>query len=495
MSEPKPWSLLEAAPDAIVIVNRDGRILLVNAQTEALFGYNRLELLGKPVEILIPERFRTGHLMHRGGYHDNPRTRPMGASLELFGARKDGTEFPVEISLSPIETSEGVLVTAIIRDVTERRVSEAKLRESESRFRGLLEAAPDAIVIVDRSGRIVLVNSQTEAIFGHKRDDLLSKPIETLIPERFRGGHFSFREGYFSQPRTRPMGANLELFGLRSDGSEFPVEISLSPMVEGDQVLVTAIIRDVSERKQAEQLRLEALRQADKVKEEFLSILSHELRTPINAITGFGSILMDGVVGEVPSEQRYYLERMLDAADALAYLVDDLLDMTRIQAGRFSIRPEATNFPEIVESAVGRFARQAAEKKLLLINEVETTLPPIYADRERITQVVSNLLGNAIKFTPEGGRIQVRARRADGVLRCEVEDSGPGIEEEARQKVFQRFGQLDTSSTRRQGGLGLGLSISKAIVEGHGGKIGVESTPGEGCTFWFELPLAPIAVC
>ena len=238
--------LLEAAPDAMVIVDDTGTIRLVNAQTEALFGYRREELLGNPVELLVPGRFRGHHTMHREGYADNRQVRPMGAGLELHGLRKDGSEFPVEISLSPLETTDGLLVSAAVRDVSERKAA-------EERFRGLLEAAPDAMVIVDDTGTIRLVNAQTEALFGYRREELLGNPVELLVPGRFRGHHTMHREGYADNRQVRPMGAGLELHGLRKDGSEFPVEISLSPLETTDGLLVSAAVRDVSERKRAEE--------------------------------------------------------------------------------------------------------------------------------------------------------------------------------------------------------------------------------------------------
>ncbi|XUL91674.1 SpoIIE family protein phosphatase [Streptomyces galilaeus] len=238
--------LLEAAPDAMVIVDDTGTIRLVNAQTETLFGYQRPELLGRPVEVLIPERFRDQHGAHRDGYAATRQVRPMGAGLELHGLRKDGSEFPVEISLSPLETSDGLLVSAAVRDVSERKAA-------EERFRSLLEAAPDAMVIVDDTGTIKLVNAQTETLFGYPRKELLGHPVELLVPERFRSHHMLHRAGYATTNRqVRPMGAGLQLHGLRKDGSEFPVEISLSPLETSDGLLVSAAVRDVSERKAAE---------------------------------------------------------------------------------------------------------------------------------------------------------------------------------------------------------------------------------------------------
>jgi PAS domain S-box-containing protein len=265
--------LLDSAPDAIVLVDQDGRITFVNRRTEELFGYDRSKLLGERVELLVPERFRERHLAHRAGYGADPQTREMGAHLDLYGLRSNGSEFPVEISLSPTTEADDSQVITIIRDVTERRSAEA-------RFGALLESAPDAIMLVDAGGLITLANRRAEELFGYETSELVGSRVELLVPERFRSGHLGHRADYAAHPTTREMGAGLQLFGLRKDAAEFPVEIGLSPMKVGTEELVITSVRDVSERRAAELERLELAREqaahaaADAGRERLESILS-----------------------------------------------------------------------------------------------------------------------------------------------------------------------------------------------------------------------------
>ncbi len=239
--------VIEAAPNAMIMVNERGEIVLVNSQTEKLFGYARSELLGHSVEALVPERFRGHHQDFRGGYFKQPDTRAMGAGRDLYGLKKDGSEVPIEIGLNPLHLPEGVFVLASVIDITERK-------RAEERLRLVVEAAPNAMLMVNSDGGIVLVNSQVEKLFGYARQELLGQPIEILIPQRFRGGHAHHRNGFFAHPDARAMGAGRDLYGLRKDGSEVPIEIGLNPLQTADGHFVLASVIDITERLNAAKL-------------------------------------------------------------------------------------------------------------------------------------------------------------------------------------------------------------------------------------------------
>jgi PAS domain S-box-containing protein len=251
--------LFEFSPDAVLVTNAGGRITSVNAQVERIFGYKRGEIIGQPVEILIPERFRQVHPAHRAGYGAEPQLRPMGIGLELFGRRKDGTEFPVDIMLSPVTNGEETLVLCVVRDISEKKSAERALRQSEQELRSLFEYSPDVIVVSDRDGRIVRANVQMESVFGYRRDELIGQLIEVLIPEKYRRMHPGHREDYRDHPRVRSMGAGLELYARRKDGTQFPVDIMLGPVEGPDGQLILSVIRDLSQKREAE----EALRRSE----------------------------------------------------------------------------------------------------------------------------------------------------------------------------------------------------------------------------------------
>jgi protein-histidine pros-kinase len=471
--------LLESVPDGIVMVNADGQIVLTNQQADRLFGYEVGELRGQSIEILLPRGHRQAHVAHRANYAAEPRPRAMGGELDLFGLRKDGTEFPVEISLSPIRTEAGTLVMSAIRDIGDRK-------KAQKKFRDLLESAPDAIVIVNHEGEIVIVNSQAEAVFGYPRSEMVGSPVEMLMPERFRESHPQRRGGFFSAPRIRPMGAGLELFGRRRDGSEFPIEISLSPLDTEEGTLVSSSIRDITDRKQIEN----SLHHASRMKSEFLANMSHELRTPLNGIIGFSELLVDEKVGSLNPKQKEFLGDILRSGQHLLQLINDVLDLSKVEAGRMQLSPEPFETRRAIDEICAVVSPLSKKKGIQVRTQVEPAATRVVMDLHKFKQVLYNLLSNAVKFTDDGGSVSVDAGVTPAQrLRLSVRDTGIGIEEADLHRVFEEFTQIDSGNGRRYEGTGLGLALTRKLVEFQGGTIGVASRSGEGSVFTVELPL------
>jgi PAS domain S-box-containing protein len=365
---------------------------------------------------------------------------------------------------------------------------------AEETFRDLLESAPDAMVVVDGQGRIALVNAQTERLFGYRREELLGKPVETLVPARFRSGHVGQRSTYAKDPHVRPMGVGLDLFGRRKDGSEFPVEIMLSPIkTHADQVVVSAI-RDITERKEFErelQAKNVALEEAALAKDRFMASMSHELRTPLNAIIGFTGTLLMQLPGPLTPEQEEQLRIIQGSARHLLSLINDVLDLAKVQSGKVDVHFEPVNAHRVVDEITVSL-RAAAEQKGL---RLDLHLPPepitMTTDQRALRQILANLVNNAIKYTERGSvcvELERVARDGHPCVEFRVVDTGIGIAPEDQRRIFDPFEQVDESTTRRFQGVGLGLYLSSHLASLLGGRITVESEPGRGSTFTLSLP-------
>jgi PAS domain S-box-containing protein len=452
----------------------DGTILLWNEGARRLYGYEPEEIVGKA----------NADLLHTPEAIDAGLPQTMRQAALAFGkwegtvtrVRRDGSRFTARVVITPRRNRHGEWIGFLLisKDISE------EIR---------LDSTPDAMVIVDQDGRIAVVNRQTEQLFGYQREELLGQPIELLVPQRFHAAHRHHTSGYLADPEVRPMGAGMELYGRRKDNSEFPVEISLSPMETQQGTLVSAAVRDITARKQAEealaQARL-AAEQANQAKSEYVSRMSHELRTPLNAILGFAQLLeLDGL----GDDQRDSVGYILSGARHLLGLINEVLDIAAIESGRLSLSLEPVEVADLLSEAVSLIRPLADQQGIVLVGQPQAVNRHVLGDRQRLQQILLNLLSNAVKYNRYGGSVQLDCDLVAGErLRITVTDTGPGIPPESIERLFVPFDRLGSERTSIEG-TGLGLSLTKGLAEAMGGTLGVASVVGQGSTFWVELPL------
>jgi PAS domain S-box-containing protein len=476
--------LLEAAPDAMVVVNQQGGIVLLNVQAEKTFGYSRDELIGQQVRNIVPEGFAERLIADGLRSAADALAQQIGTGIELTGLRKNGSVFPIEIMLSPLENAEGILVTAAIRDISVRKDAEKHLAQMESRYRGLLEAAPDAMVVVNQFGEIVLLNVQAEKQFGYLRDELFGQQVKNIIPEGFAERLIAdgLRSG--AEALAQQIGTGIELTGRRKDGSDFPIEIMLSPLENAEGILVTAAVRDITRRKAAEANLLQKMDELNRSNEElgqFAYIASHDLQEPLRMVASYTQLLSRRYKGRLDSDADEFIAFAVDGANRMQRLIQDLLSYSRVGTeGRALVHTSSEKALQLALANLG----DAIEQSAALVTH--DPLPTVIADETQLVQLFQNLVGNAIKYQRSGiPRVHISAAHADEKWMFSVNDNGIGIDAKYLEKIFGMFQRLHKRGEFT--GTGIGLAICKKIVERHQSHITVESTPGVGSMFRFAL--------
>lgn len=491
-SESRLRAVVDSTADGILITDTNGAITLANERTEAMFGHVREDLLGRHVEMLIPERFRARYATFCDSFAETPSSRKLGATLDLSGLRADGTEFPAEISFSPAETEDGLRLVLSVRDLTEQRRAQFDLEQSERWFRAMVESVPDGVVIVDDEGRIAVANAQAHALFGYRRNGLVGISIEDLVPGHLRQNHVRHRTAYQASPTSRPMGANFDLLALRGDNTEIPVEISLSPVrAEGRQRII-ATVRDVTERREAAQRitdlndRLardnQSLNALNRELEAFSYAVSHDLRAPLRAIDGFSQALQEDCADRLDADSSRHLDRIRRAAQRMGDLIDDLLKLSRVTRSDMTV--EEVDIGALANEIAGAL-READPGR-----PVEVTIQDrltVRGDHRLLRIALENLLGNAWKFTAgrEPARIELGLATTDDGMAIRLRDNGIGFDMAYADQLFQPFRRLHDAGAFD--GTGVGLATVNRVVQRHGGRIWAESEPGNGAAFFLKL--------
>lgn len=453
---------------------------MVKIPVERLLGASFVGVLLEPGE---PEFLQLAH-----------RTAREDVRREGGLRRSDGKIVPVLLSLSQVPIDEtGPGICLVITNLSDQKRAQEELRLSQQRLSGIIQSAMDAIITVDDQQNVVLFNGAAEKMFGCLAEDAVGHALDQFIPQRYRVAHRQhirkFAETGFV---SRVMSARDELWAVRSGGEEFQIETSISQIETADRKLFTVILRDITERKRAEEILKQSRERQLRLKDELLSHVSHELRTPMACVHQFTTILLDGLSGPLTADQKEAMEIILKSANQLRSMIDDLLETARIEAGKVKIECTCVVLHDAVQEAVAMMQSAAASKAIQLQHKGDGGALTVYADPHRILQILLNLIGNALKFTPAGGLVEVSCGASPedpSYAFVTVKDNGCGISEAAQARVFERLYQEENSIDHGRQGLGLGLAICKELVSRHTGKIWVNSQPGNGSAFSFTLPI------
>jgi PAS domain S-box-containing protein len=477
-------TIFSNAPDAIVLTDKEGKIVTWNPKAESIFGWEAKAIIGKNFqEFIIPDQF---HEEYQIGIKHFLRTKEktlLDKPVELSARRCDNGLFAARISTSPTMLGGGYHFISFISDISDRKRNEAQLKENAHKFRGLLDSAPDAIIIVEDDGKISMANSQTEKLFEFRKDEIIGKPVEWLIPERFHTAHSGHRENFFADPKRREMGVGLELFGKRKSGSEFPIEVSLSPYKTNKEVLVFAAIRDITERRRAEEeikKKSTELARSNSELEQFAYVASHDLQEPLRMVSSFLQLLEKQLKDKLDQDSKEYIAFAVDGSKRMQNLINSLLEYSRVN----SMKPfEWLDSNKIIDAALLNLNGQIEGNDVIV---ERPRLPIVYGDAVLMTQLFQNLIANAIKFkSKEKPRIRIDCSDQQSHWLFSIRDNGIGIKPEYFNKIFIIFQRLHTREEFP--GTGIGLSICKKIVERHGGKIWLESVMEKGSVFYFTI--------
>lgn len=483
--------LVDAAPDGLVVCDQTGLILLANAEAERMFGYSAGELLGKSVEVLVPSAVRGRHGQHLANFTGAPKLRPMGIGMELSGQHKDGRSVPVEISLSPIRTDKGLLITAGIRDVSERRKLEHDNRRANAYLVSAVDSVRDAFALFDHADRVVMVNSTARHLFGAVGGSIVGLSFEELVDKSLRTGIFDLsnesRERLFERwlsYHRQPSGS----IEVRTGTGRY---LRVTEMKTAEQGTVTTVADVTDDVMRAEELKRarEVAEAASAAKSEFLSSMSHELRTPLNAILGFAQLLERDRKRPLDQRQLERIAHVLRGGEHLLRLIDDVLDLARIEAGRITVSEEAVDVRLVVDELIAVLEPMAMRENITITVDAPRELPMATADRTRLTQILMNFGSNAIKYGKAGGHIRISFRvLAATNLRITVSDDGIGIPPDKQDKIWEPFQRAGQESGPIEG-TGIGLTITKRLAELMHGHVGFSSEVGKGSDFWLDLPV------
>jgi PAS domain S-box-containing protein len=484
--------LLDEAPDALILVDEAGLLRFANREAENMFGYPRSELLGQPLELLVPAALRAGHAAHRASYMRAPVVRSMGRGLELSAQTKTGLQFPVEISLSPVSTGEGNFVASSIRDITERKRYQDAVTLTGQRLRSAVETIQSGFALFDADDRLLLCNSEFRQLFGDASGPVIGRSFAGLLADnrgRFGAGeHADQVQGWLAY-HSAPQGT---LDVRTNDQRTLRVAELRTP--EGGRVMTLWDISADVARELALERAQAAAQAANAAKSEFLSSMSHELRTPLNAILGFAQLVSRDKLEPPTPRQRERLEHVLRGGEHLLRLIDDVLDLSRVETGRLSVSLEPVSVQKVMRDAVHAIEPMAVRHDIQLHSELAANgEPEVRADRTRLAQVLINFGSNAVKYGNAGGNVRFRVElHEDARVRLIVDDDGPGIPLEQQDKLFQPF-QRAGQELGNVEGTGIGLALCKRLAEAMSGRVGFASAPGQGSSFWIELPLVQSA--